>query len=129
MPAVGALLTATGREPVAKSGYFYAAFTFDEYGSLYAQDTDGKGQAYENSAHYAYQAFPDKYGSSGKLAFIMNESAAVYKIEAITRESGMNSGRSFNDPVTFYPVTAAPVMAVPYWPALDPETAGYGKVE
>ncbi len=133
-PVIGALLTATGAEPVAKSGYYYAAFVYDENGKPYAQDLNGDGYAYENAGHYAFQTFPDKYGSSGKLAFIMNESAVVYKIEAITPETGNNYGKTFNDSTTFVPrgtagVIGTGVSPIPYWPAIDPETAGYIKVE
>lgn len=128
-PVIGAHLTATGAEPVAKSGYYYAAFLYDENGKAYAQDLNGDGYAYENAGHYAFQTFPDKYASSGKLAFIINESAVVYKIEAITAETGMNMGKSFNDPKTLLPSTAAPKVPVPYWPAVNPTGAGYASVE
>lgn len=136
-PVVGALLTATGAEPVAKSGYYYCAFQFSDAGvTAYARDLDSGGDLFENTSSYAFQAFPDKYGSSGKLAFIMNESASVFKIEAITPEgaTGNNAALTFNDTTTFVPLGTAGVVAtgvspMPNWPATNPTSAGYASVE
>ncbi len=130
-PVIGALLTATGAEPVAKSGYYYAAFVYDENGKPYAQDLNGDGYAYENAGHYAFQTFPDKYGSSGKLAFIMNETACIYKIDGIRLEDtpGRNARRSFNNLQTFAPSAPPGIVSMPYWPAVDSKTVGYSDVE
>ena len=135
MPTVGALLSATGAEPVAKSGYFYCAFQFADAGvTAYARDIDSAGNVCENTSAFAFQAFPDKYGSSGKLAYIMSESSSVFKIEAITAETGNNAGSTFNDPAAFTPLGIPGVVGtgtapMPNWPAVNPTGAGYASVE
>lgn len=130
VPVVGALVTPINT-PVAKSGYYYAAFVNDENGSPMTEDTDGKGQAYENARRFAFQAFSEKFPQSGNWALIVSETRSVFRIDAIDPEGaeGRNYGLAFNNPLTGEPATAAPILTLTDWPHSDPGLAGYHNID
>ena len=122
--------------PISSSGFYFAVFRNDEFGVQYAQDLDGDGYACENATKYAYMSFPEKAYVTGHTAFIVNESGIIYKIKADEPEDlgGRNAGRSFNLPLAKdgrggRPSTEYPMPPITDWPAADPTTVGYTKLD
>jgi len=130
-PTVDVAVVTVANTPLPKSGYFYAAFVNDAAGNAIATDKDGAGQLYENTATYAFQAFPEKYNSTGRMAFILSESNTIYKLEGITAEgaAGRNAGKFFNLAATGAPFAAAPAVTMSDWPNANPNNAGYAAHE
>ncbi|MBI5365995.1 MAG: DUF2950 family protein [Planctomycetes bacterium] len=94
----------------SKSGYWFRALVNDLSilpGAAYATDPDANGQAWSNTAGFAFQARPERYSSTGLNTFIVNQAGVVYK-----RDFGTN-----------LPDNAA------NWPAANPVTFGFGPVQ
>ena len=126
-PTVDVAVVTVANTPQPKSGYYFAAFINDENGKPYRQDLNGDGSAYENASKYAFMCFPEKYGSTGMMSFIISEAGTIYKIESITTENvgGRNAGRSFNTPKTGAPSAMAPILSITDWPSINPMDCGY----
>lgn len=104
-----------------KAGYWLQSLETDqdpEPDELYKVDTGGSVAmgAVHNLSRYGFTAYPDAYGVSGRLVYIMNEVGSVLQ----------------RDPVA--PVTSSstpPKAIIPAWrifPA-NPGTAGWGKID
>lgn len=106
--------------PVAKSGYYVAAFRQDAAGTAYAIDQDGAGQAYENTSKFAFMAFPDTYDGTGMNAFITDTSGVIWRIDAALGTYNLSGG----------PVNASPgTPPVTRWPHANPANAGYSQID
>lgn len=65
---------------VPKNGYLFRAMKEDESGEPYGRDTGGTPRIgpYFNLAGFGFCAYPEKYPSTGRLTFIVNEGAVVW---------------------------------------------------
>jgi hypothetical protein len=61
-----------------KSGYLYRAMVTDAAGTAYAQNT-GDGFRVHRFDAYAFTAYPNKVGTSGRNTYIVNEAGVVYR--------------------------------------------------
>jgi len=69
-----------------KAGYWYGMLLEDlstgaapgAPAGLYQQDTDGSGDAVHNSSRFGAVALPEAYGSTGHLAYIVNERNTMF---------------------------------------------------
>jgi prepilin-type N-terminal cleavage/methylation domain-containing protein len=103
-PDIGAAVN--GGAASAKSGYYFQAMTTDENAGPYQMDgADADNNAWENTGDFGFQANADRYNSSGINSFIVNGDGVIWK-----KDNGNAN-------------------AVLVWPANDPSTLGWAKVE
>ncbi|MDQ7780784.1 MAG: hypothetical protein RDV41_13900, partial [Planctomycetota bacterium] len=87
---VPGLAAMSHRKPESNSGYYLATFSHDPadtpYSGDFARDTDGAGQAYENIHRFAFLAFPEEYGGTGKNAFLASDNGIICRRDAVEGE-------------------------------------------
>ncbi|MDQ7779882.1 MAG: hypothetical protein RDV41_09245 [Planctomycetota bacterium] len=109
--------------PIPKSGYYVAAFRNDAASVSYAVDLDGAGQAYENTSRFAFMAFPENYGATGKNAFIVDASGVVWRIDAALGKYNLPAG-----PVNAT-LPANGTAPLTEWPNANPAKVGYAQAD
>lgn len=63
----------------AKAGYVYRMMEKAVDGALYATDPDRSGKKVHHTSAWAACAVPEKYGSTGKLTYIINQNAEMFR--------------------------------------------------
>jgi len=58
-------------------GYFFQAMDVDPTRTPYRQDTDGTGRKIHHASRFAFCAFPEVYGVTGRETFYLNEGRGV----------------------------------------------------
>ena len=86
------------------NGYYFRSLVTDADGEKYAQDTDGDGNAWTNLNRFAICAYPEVYGVTGRMTFLVSEMGVIYKKDT--------EGQ-----------------VVESWPGPDPEKEGWSKAD
>lgn len=107
------------------NGYFLATFQQDGNGNSLQKDLDGDGLSYEHGLHFAFQAFPEEYGSTGNQAYIVNTKGTIWMRDGLD-DCGGTCNR-FNDSSSMDPAGTRGRGGVPpliRFPA-HPEDSGF----
>ncbi|MBI3269521.1 MAG: DUF2950 family protein [Planctomycetes bacterium] len=93
-----------------RTGYFYRALVSDlsvAPAGVYRADPDGNTQDWSSTSRFGYQARPDVYGTNGINTILINESGVAY-----LQDFGNNLATNGQN-----------------WPAADPTSAGWRRVQ
>ncbi len=63
----------------ATHGYWYAVLRLDRQGRPMQRDVDGDGAPFENAEGFGVCAWPEKYGESGRMTFLVDREGSIWE--------------------------------------------------